>query len=155
MKRLLQTLTVLAAITASSAGAQAITAWGTVQGGYAPLRGTFSVGLGTELPLGVAVVGVEITPFGRTLEGLNVYGAALVVRDVPVPFSAISLRGELGLEQYSAGGPFDGSPFAVYAGGGVRYAFAAPLPIGLTGGARLYLNGPSAFSVTIGLDVRL
>ena len=153
MKRILHALIILLIGFSGTAAAQSVTAWGTVQGAYAPLRGTVSVGVGTELPLGVAVIGLEITPFGRTLDGLNVFGAALVVRDVPVPFTAISLRGELGLEQYTIAGPLNGSPLAVFAGGGVRYAWVGP--VGVTGAARLYFTGPTVFSVLLGLDVRI
>jgi hypothetical protein len=137
----------------STAGAQSIfdfSVWGAVQGGYAPLRGTASVGVGYRLPLGVGTVGLEVTPFGITLDGSsNLFTVSAVLRDVPLPLTPISFRGELGFEQTF--GASITSIQSFYAGAGVRYQIFGPL--GVTGGARVYLNNPNIFSILIGLDI--
>jgi hypothetical protein len=136
----------------SSAGAQSIfdfSIWGAVQGSYAPLRGTASVGVGYKLPLGVGTVGLQVTPFAITLDNSSMFSLAAVLRDVPLPFTPISFRGELGYEQISK---LNTTPIqAFYGGAGVRYQIFGPL--GVTGGARVYLNNPNVFSILIGLDI--
>jgi hypothetical protein len=137
----------------STAGAQSIfdfSVWGAVQGGYAPLRGTASVGVGYRLPLGVGTVGLEVTPYGITLDGAsNLFTVSAVLRDVPLPLTPISFRGELGFEQ-TYGASITGIQ-SFYAGAGVRYQIFGPL--GVTSGARVYLNNPNIFSILIGLDI--
>ncbi len=138
----------------STAGAQSIfdfSVWGAVQGSYAPLRGTASVGVGYRLPLGVATVGLEVTPFAVTLDNSNMFSVAAVVRDVPLPFTPISFRGDVGYEQIY--GPSIVTVQSFFAGAGVRYQIFGPL--GVTGGARVYLNNPNVFSILIGLDIVL
>ena len=138
----------------STAGAQSIfdfSVWGAVQGSYAPLRGTPSIGVGYRLPLGVGTIGLEVTPFAVTLDNSNMFSIAAVIRDVPLPFSPISFRGEAGYEQIF--GPNITTIQTFFAGAGVRYQIFGPL--GVTGGARVYLNNPNAFSILIGLDIVL
>jgi hypothetical protein len=138
----------------STAGAQSIfdfSVWGAVQGSYAPLRGTASVGVGYKLPLGVGTVGLEVTPFAVTLDNSNMFSVAAVVRDVPLPFTPISFRGEAGYEQIYGLNITTIQTF--FAGAGVRYQIFGPL--GVTGGARVYLNNPNVFSILIGLDIVL
>jgi hypothetical protein len=154
VKQFLKRIIIITVIALSStAGAQSIfdfSVWGAVQGGYAPLRGTASVGVGYRLPLGVGTVGLEVTPFGVTLDGSsNLFTVSAVLRDVPLPLTPISFRGELGFEQTF--GASITSIQSFYAGAGVRYQIFGPL--GVTGGARVYLNNPNIFSILIGLDI--
>ena len=153
MNQFLKRIIVISVIALSStAGAQSIfdfSVWGAVQGSYAPLRGTASVGVGYKLPLGVGTVGLEVTPFAVTLDNSNMFSVAAVVRDVPLPFTPISFRGDVGYEQIF--GPNIPTIQAFYAGAGVRYQIFGPL--GVTGGARVYLNNPNIFSILIGLDI--
>ena len=138
----------------STAGAQSIfdfSVWGAVQGSYAPLRGAASVGVGYKLPFEVGTVGIEVSPFGISPDGTNSFGAAAVLRDVPLPFSPISFRGEVGYEQTYGSSIQTVQSF--FAGAGVRYQIFGPL--GVTGGARVFLNNPNAFSILIGLDIVL
>jgi hypothetical protein len=155
VKQFLKRIMVITVIALSStAGAQSIfdfSVWGAVQGSYAPLRGTASVGVGYKLPLGVGTVGLEVTPFGILPDGYSIFTVAAVVRDVPLPLTPISFRGDIGFEQTFA---IDASGVqSFFAGAGVRYQIFGPL--GLTGGARVYLNNPNIFSILIGLDIVL
>jgi hypothetical protein len=153
-KFLKQIIAITVIALSSTAGAQSIfdfSVWGAVQGSYAPLRGTASVGVGYKLPLGVGTVGLEVTPFAVTLDNSNMFSVAAVVRDVPLPFTPISFRGDVGYEQIY--GPSITTIQAFYAGAGVRYQIFGPL--GVTGGARVYLNNPNIFSILIGLDIVL
>jgi hypothetical protein len=155
LKRSVKQIIAIAVIALSStAGAQSIfdfSVWGAVQGSYAPLRGTPSIGIGYKLPLGVGTVGLEVTPFAVTLDNSNMFSVAAVVRDVPLPFTPISFRGEAGYEQIF--GPSITTIQTFFAGAGVRYQIFGPL--GVTGGARMYLNNPNAFSILLGLDIVL
>jgi hypothetical protein len=155
LKRSVKQIIAIAVIALSStAGAQSIfdfSVWGAVQGSYAPLRGTPSIGIGYKLPLGVGTVGLEVTPFAVTLDNSNMFSVAAVVRDVPLPFTPISFRGEAGYEQIF--GPSITTIQTFFAGAGVRYQIFGPL--GVTGGARVYLNNPNAFSILLGLDIVL
>jgi hypothetical protein len=155
VKQFLKRIIVITVIAlSSSAGAQSIfdfSVWGAVQGSYAPLRGTASVGVGYRLPLGVGTVGLEITPFGLTLgdSTRSLFTVAAVLRDVPLPLTPISFRGDIGFEQ-TYGLDIAGT-YSFFAGAGVRYQIFGPL--GVTGGARVYLNNPNIFSILIGLDI--
>ncbi len=155
VKQFLKRIMVITVIALSStAGAETIfdfSVWGAVQGSYAPLRGTASVGVGYRLPLGVGTVGLEVSPISLTPDGSNVFSAAAVLRDVPLPLTPISFRGELGLEI----APIINASYSqsFFAGAGVRYQIFGPL--GVTGGARVYLNNPNIFSILIGLDIVL
>jgi hypothetical protein len=160
VKQFLKRIIIISAIALSSpifsstAGAQSIfdfSVWGAVQGSYAPLRGTPSIGVGYRLPLGVGTVGLEVTPFAVTLDNSNMFSVAAVVRDVSLPFTPISFRGEAGYEQIY--GPSITTIQTFFAGAGVRYQIFGPL--GVTGGARVYLNNPNIFSILIGLDIVL
>jgi hypothetical protein len=155
LKRSVKRVIAIAVIALSStAGAQSIfdfSVWGAVQGSYAPLRGTASVGVGYRLPLGVGTVGLEVTPVGILSDGHNIFTVAAVVRDVPVPLTPISFRGDIGFEQtFALDAP---GTYSFFAGAGVRYQIFGPL--GVTGGARVYLNNPNVFSILIGLDIVL
>jgi hypothetical protein len=157
LKRSVKRVIAIAVIALSStAGAQSIfdfSIWGAVQGSYAPLRGTASVGVGYKLPLGVGTIGLEVTPFGLTLgdSTRSLFTVAAVLRDVPVPLTPISFRGDIGFEQ-TYGLDISGA-YSFFAGAGVRYQIFGPL--GVTGGARVYLNNPNIFSILIGLDIVL
>jgi hypothetical protein len=153
VKKFLKQLIAITVIALSStAGAQSIfdfSVWGAVQGSYAPLRGAASLGVGYKLPFEVGTVGVEVSPFGISPNGSNSFSAAAVLRDVPLPFSPISFRGEVGYEQTYGSGIQTIQAF--FAGAGVRYQIFGPL--GVTGGARVFLNNPNVFSILIGLDI--
>jgi hypothetical protein len=157
LKRCVKRIIVISVIALSStAGAQSIfdfSVWGAVQGSYAPLRGTASVGVGYKLPLGVGTVGLEVTPFGITSGSAvtNLFTVSAVLRDVPLPLTPISFRGDIGFEQ-TYGIDVSGT-YSFFAGAGVRYQIFGPL--GVTGGARVYLNNPNVFSILIGLDIVL
>ncbi len=130
--------------------AQAQTVWanGTVAG--LPFSARVAIGAGLELPADLFAVGLEVF-YGYTPAG-GTRGGALVVRDVGIPFTSLSLRGELGLEQSAVAGTFDQAPWVVFAGVGLRYVLAGPL--GLIAGARTYINGPTIY-FSLGLDTRL
>jgi hypothetical protein len=157
LKRSVKQIIAISVIALSStAGAQSIfdfSVWGAVQGSYAPLRGTASVGVGYKLPLGVGTVGLEVTPFGITSGNAvtNLFTVSAVLRDVPLPLTPISFRGDIGFEQ-TYGIDVSGT-YSFFAGAGVRYQIFGPL--GVTGGARVYLNNPNIFSILIGLDIVL
>jgi hypothetical protein len=158
MRTLRRVLGFVVVVLAPLAGAQSWSVWGSAQGAYGPpngLHARLSVGVGIDLPV-VGTLGVEVTPYGYVFTGAttNVYGVAAVLRDVGLPFTPISLRGEVGLEKFTTAGPFDSTPWTFFVGGGVRYVVFGPL--GLTAGARVYVNSPGTpFSVLVGLDLKL
>jgi hypothetical protein len=160
--KLLKRIIIIAAIAlVPTAGAQGFSVWGAAQGGYGgtsnDFHGRISIGGGLSLPIGLGAVGLEITPLGFGANGLHIYDIAAVLRDVPVPFTPIALRGEIGLEKATVGGPFDGVGWALFAGGGVRYEVFGPL--GIVGNLRVYLTNPTGtggvFAFTVGADVKL
>jgi hypothetical protein len=161
MKSIKRMLVVIAVLVLPSAAAQGFSVWGAAQAGFGGrsngLHARISIGAGLELPLGLGVLGLEVTPFGFGAGGLRIYDVAAVLRDVPVPFTPISLRAELGLEKATPGDPFDAVPWSVFVGGGVRYIVLGPL--GLTGNLRIYLTNPTGtgavFAFTVGADLRL
>ncbi len=133
--------------------ALAQTFWASVSGAAPSFSAQVALGAGLELPLGVATVGLELTPWGVVASGENVYGLAVVLRDVPLPFTPISLRAAAGLERFSKIGPFDSAaPLWYYIGGGGRYVVFGPLAV--FADARIYLNNANAFRVLLGLDLR-
>ena len=161
MKFLKRIIIIAAIALVPTAGAQGFSVWGAAQGGYGGtsngLHARISVGGGLSLPIGLGAIGLEITPLGFGSGGRHIYDIAAVLRDVPVPFTPITLRGEIGLEKSTFGDPFDAIGWALFAGGGVRYEVFGPL--GIVGNLRVYLTNPTGtggiFAFTVGADVKV
>ena len=143
------------------AGAQSIWGGANVEvpfSGGAGIYASLHVGVGYNLPLGLGTIGLEITPFALRGDAQSFARIGLVMRDIPIPFVPISLRGEAGIERLTPGGLFDfntGST-SVYLGAGARYIVFGPLGVNLTG--RLYLGGSgnaSAFTISLGADFKI
>jgi hypothetical protein len=143
------------------AGAQSIWGGANVEvpfSGGAGIYASLHVGAGVNLPLGLGTLGLEVTPFALRGDAQSFARIGVVLRDVPIPFLPISLRGEAGLERLTPGSLFDfntGST-SVYLGAGARYIVFGPLGVNLAG--RLYFGGSgnaSAFTISLGADFKL
>jgi hypothetical protein len=149
------TLVLVALGLGSHAGAQSFSVWAAVMGSTNPLRGTLAAGLGSNLPLGLGSLGVEIE-LGQTTDTYSLRGAAAVLRDLSLPLLPISVYAKAGVEQYGLRGNFDTAPVVVHVGGGLRYAVLGPF--GVMVGVRSYLIGtpPGAgtLSIQAGFDLK-